>query len=223
MDKEDRKTSWKQDPAAVRADILRVAVEQFATYGLAGARVDEIARATATSKRMIYYYFGDKEGLYCAALESEYRRVREGEWELQIGGLDPVEAMRSLIGFTFDFHRDSPNFVRMIASENIHNAVYLKRSEVIRDLNLRAVTKVDEIYQAGVAAGVFRAGLNALELHWTISAMSFYNVSNRATFSVGFGDALFADTGQVSLREHVIDMVLRAIMTPEGAETLGRA
>ncbi|MFV0359147.1 TetR/AcrR family transcriptional regulator [Tropicimonas sp.] len=192
-----------------------MAVEQFATHGLSGARVDEIARATATSKRMIYYYFDDKEGLYRAALESEYRRVREGEWELQIGGMDPVEAMRSLVRFTFDFHRENPNFVRMIMIENIHNATYLERSEVIRELNRRAVSKVEEIYDEGVAAGLFREGMSPLELHWALSAMCFYNVSNRATFSVGFGSGLFSESHQETLRDHVAEVMIRSMLTPD--------
>lgn len=215
MGKNLRRTGWKQDPEAVKADILRVAVEQFATHGLAGARIDEIARQTASSKRMIYYYFKDKEGLYQAALESEYARVRAGEWELVLEGLDPVQALRRLIEYTFDFHRENPNFVRMIAIENINNGVFLERSEMIRALNLRAVRKMDDIYRSGVASGQFRAGLDPLELHWTMSAMSFYNVSNRTTFSLGFGRELFGDEGQLVLRETVTQTILRAVLSPD--------
>lgn len=199
----------------MRADILRVAVEQFATNGLSGARVDEIARATATSKRMIYYYFGDKEGLYRAALESEYRRARSSERELDLAGLEPVEAMRRLAEFTFDFHRKNPNFVRLIMIENIHKGAYLERSDVIRELNMRAVTQINEIYRAGVAAGQFRDGLAPLELHWTISAVSFYNVSNRSSFAIGFGEERFTDRRQDTLAPEVADFFMRALLTPE--------
>lgn len=209
-----RKLRWKQDPEAVKADILRVAVQQFAMYGLAGARIDEIARQTASSKRMIYYYFKDKEGLYQAALESEYERVRAGEWELALEGLDPVRAMERLIEYTFDFHRENPNFVRMITIENVNNGSFLERSDMIRALNLRAVQKVDDIYRGGVALGQFRAGIDPLELHWSMSAMSFYNVSNRATFSVGFGTELFTEPRQIALRRTVTRTMLRAILSP---------
>lgn len=215
MTKASRKSRWKQDPEAVRADILRVAVEQFATHGLSGARVDEIARRTATSKRMIYYYFDDKEGLYRAALESEYRRVRAGERELDLAGLEPVEAMRRLAAFTFDFHRRNPNFVRLILIENVHKGAYLERSDVIRELNMRAVTQIGEIYDAGVAAGQFRKGLTPLELHWMLSAMCFYNVSNRFTFSIGFGGELFTEARQGELHEDVADFFVSAMLTPE--------
>lgn len=199
----------------MRKDILRVAVEHFATHGLAGARVDEIARQTATSKRMIYYYFTDKEGLYRAALESEYVRVRTGEWELVLSDLAPVEAMRKLIEHTFDFHRDNPNFVRMIAIENIHNGAFIEQTPAIRAINQRAVDKIDQIYTQGVRTGQFRTGLNPLELHWLISSMCFYNISNRATFTAGFGNSLFSDDAQTSLRRHITDLMLRSIVKPQ--------
>lgn len=217
MAKQGRKTHWKQDPVAVRADILRIAVEQFATHGLSGARVDEIARQTASSKRMIYYYFTDKEGLYRAALESEYRRVRRAEGALELDRTDPVGAMRQLVGFTYDFHRKNPNFVRLISIENVHGATYLEHSDVIRELNQRAVEQVGAIYEAGCKAGKFRTGLTPLELHWAMSAMSFYNVSNGHTFAAGFGPELHSDKGQEVLRERVVDMVVNAILLPTAA------
>lgn len=211
----ERKNQWKQDPEAVKADILRVAVEQFATHGLSGARIAEITRQTATSKRMIYYYFKDKEGLYYAALESEYRRARSGEASLDLSHLGPVQALRFLAEHTFDFHRNNPNFVRLIATENIHNAAYLEHFEVIRDLNSKAVEKVADIYLRGVVEGVFRKGVKPVELHWAISAMSFYNVSNRHTFSAGFGPELHSPEGQENLRSNVANAVIRSIMSPK--------
>lgn len=215
MAKETRKAQWKQDPKSVKADILRVAIEQFAEHGLAGARIDEIARQTATSKRMLYYYFGDKEGLYRAALEMHYQEVREGERLLDLSGLDPIQALRKLVEYSFDFHVRNPNFVRLISIENTHHAMYLKNSDVIRDLNQRAVDKVEEIYSIGVSEGVFVAGHQPLELHWSISALCFYNVSNQHTFKLGFGPQVHSEAGQKSIRAFVSDMVVRSIMTPE--------
>ncbi len=216
-----RKTHWKQDPEAVKSDILKVAVDQFSHYGLSGARIDEIGRLTASSKRMIYYYFTDKEGLYRAALESEYRRVRTKEAELDLSGLNPVDAMRRLVEFTYDYHRQNPNFVRMISIENVHGAAYLEHSNVVRELNQKVVDKVGDIYRSGVEAGLFRDGLNPLELHWIMSALSFYNVSNKHTFAAGFGPDLHSDLGQSALRTEVVNVVLRTILTPEAAAQIG--
>jgi len=209
-----RKIKWKQDPEAVKADILLVAVEHFANLGLSGARIDEIAKQTATSKRMIYYYFGDKVGLYRAALEWVYQSVRAGEADLDIDGLDPVESMRKLVQYTFDHHRNNPHFVRLISIENIHNAKYLEPSKMLRDRNLKAVDQIAQIYQRGVDSGVFRAGLQPIELHWAISAMCFYNVSNQFTFQIGFGKDVHSPKGQETLRETVADLFLHSIAAP---------
>ena len=172
-----------QDPEGTRRDILAIATEEFALNGLSGARIDEIAARTRSSKRMIYYYFGDKEGLYLRALENAYRLVREGENDLDTAGLSPVDALRRLVEFTFDHHHQHEEFIRMVMIENIHHGQYLERSEAIRALNETAIDHIAGIYQRGVSAGVFRAGIDPVELHWQVSALCFFNVSNRATFS----------------------------------------
>ena len=124
----------KRRPEAciTRQNIIEVASEEFALNGLSGARIDELAARTRASKRMIYYYFGDKEGLYLAVLENAYRTVREGEAQLDIGGLSPIEALRRLVEFTFDHHHRHEDFIRMVMIENIHHADYLEKSKVSR-------------------------------------------------------------------------------------------
>lgn len=176
-----------QDPEGTRQNILDIASEEFALNGLAGARVDEIAARTRSSKRMIYYYFGDKDGLYLSALENAYRRVREGEAKVDIDGLGPVEALSRLVEFTFDHHHQHEAFIRMVMIENIHHGQFLERSKVIRDLNVTAIDHISRIYARGVEDGVFRPGLDPVEVHWQVSALCFFNVSNRATFSKIFG------------------------------------
>src|SRR6218665_1201056 len=166
-----------QDPAGTRQNIIEIASEEFALNGLSGARIDEIAARTRSSKRMIYYYFGDKEGLYLSALENAYRLVRQGEATLDIDGLSPMEALRRLTEFTFDHHRKHEDFIRMVMIENIHHAEYLERSKVIRELNVTAIATIRPLYERGVAGGAFGAGLDPVELHWQISALCFFNVS----------------------------------------------
>lgn len=206
---------WKQNPEEVRRDILHVATAEFATNGLSGARMDEIAAKTRTSKRMIYYYFGDKVGLYRQVLEAAYARVREGEEELDLEGLDPRAALSRLVEFTFDHHARNPDFIRLVMIENIHQGKYLGGSELIRNLNRSAIDRVADIYWRGRDAGIFRTGLDPLELHWQISAPSFFNISNRATFSLLFGESLFDTKCQQRLRAHVVDMVMRFVALPE--------
>lgn len=211
----DKAQSRTQDPEGTRQNIIEVASEEFALNGLSGARIDEIAARTRSSKRMIYYYFGDKEGLYLAVLENAYRTVREGEAQLDIDGLSPVEALRRLVEFTFDHHHRHEDFIRMVMIENIHHADYLEKSKVIRQLNVTAIATIEALYERGVAEGLFRPGLDPLELHWQVSALCFFNVSNRATFSKLFGRDLSTADAQGSLRRNAVDMVLRHVVVPE--------
>lgn len=207
---------WKQDPDGVKANILAVARETFAASGLAGARIEDIASRTATSKRMIYYYFGDKEGLYRAVLEDAYAMMRHAEDQLDLASLAPVEALRRLTEFTFDHHRNTESFVRLVMTENVHRARHMGRSASIAGENSSAIRLIEDIYARGCTAGLFREGLTALELHWHISALCYFNVSNRATFSRIFGNALFEPPGQERLRRHVSDSVVRFVLCAPG-------
>jgi AcrR family transcriptional regulator len=210
----DARVRRKQNPEAVQANILRVAQEEFAKNGLSGARVDEIAARTETSKRMIYYYFGDKEGLYRRVLEAAYREVRAGERGLDLEGLEPEAALRRLVDFTFDHHHRHPEFIRLVMIENIHHGNYLSQSDLIRDLNSGAIENLERVLDRGRRAGVFRKDADPLIVHWQISALSFFNVSNASTFSVIFGDRLTKPAGQKLLRRWVADTVLRSVRLP---------
>ncbi len=202
---------WKQDPAGVQANIITIATAEFARNGLSGARMDEIAAKTRTSKRMIYYYFGDKDGLYRRVLEEAYRKVRDGEQKLDLDHLPPVEALKRLVEFTFDHHSRNPDFIRLVMIENIHHGEYMTESAAIRDVNAGAIRKLEDICRRGQEEGSFRV-VDPVEIHWHISALSFFNVSNRATFSGIFGSELFTGDGQDRLREHVVDMMLRYVL-----------
>ena len=204
-------TTRQQDPEGTRKNIIEVASQEFALNGLSGARIDEIAAKTRASKRMIYYYFGDKDGLYLSALENAYAQVREGEAKLDIAGLPPLEGLKRLVEFTFAHHHQHEDFIRMVMIENIHHGQYLERSSVVRDLNVTAIARIEEIYARGVSEGVFRPGLDPLEIHWQISALCFFNVSNRATFSQLFSRDFGAADMQEKLQQNTVDMVLRYV------------
>lgn len=201
-----------RSPDATRQDIIEVATREFAQNGLSGARVDEIAAKTGSSKRMIYYYFGDKNGLYLAVLEDAYRRVRTTEAQLDLEHLRPADALRRLVEFTFDHHNSHEAFIRLVMIENIHHGEYLGRSKTIQELNVSAIGELERIYQRGLQDGIFRKGLSAIELHWQISALCFFNVSNRATFSQIFRVDLASKKAVAALRARVVDMVLRNVL-----------
>lgn len=209
--KADGKPTRTQDPQGTKQNILEIASEEFALNGLSGARIDEIAARTRSSKRMIYYYFGDKEGLYLSALENAYKLVREGEAKLDIDGLSPTDALTRLIEFTFDHHHKHEEFIRMVMIENIHHGQYLDRSKVIRELNVTAIDYISRIYARGVDDKVFRGGIDPVELHWQVSALCFFNVSNRATFSKIFARDFGAPGALKRLRQNSVEMVLRFV------------
>lgn len=213
--KGDSGSTRVQDPEGTRRNILEIASKEFALNGLSGARIDEIAAATRFSKRMIYYYFGDKEGLYRHALENAYREVRRGEGELDIEGLPPIKALARLVEFTFDHHHLHEEFIRMVMIENIHHGQYLAQSEVIRELNVTAIDHIARIYQRGVADGLFREGLDPLELHWQVSALCFFNVSNRATFSKIFGRDIGLEDQLARLRHNTVESIVRFVTRAE--------
>jgi AcrR family transcriptional regulator len=208
---EASRSSWTQDPEGVRRDILAAAREAFVENGFSGARVDDIATRTATSKRMIYYYFGDKRGLYAAVLEQAYAGIRSQELKLDLSTLPPREALAELTGQTFDYHAKNPDFVRLVMVENIHHAQHIAASEKIATLNLTAIDTVRSIYERGVALGQFRGGLSPLEIHLTISALAFYNVSNRATILALFQHDMGESEALTRRRQHVIETVLRFV------------
>ena len=169
----DEKPARVNDPEQTRRDIIAVATEEFADKGLSGARIDEIAARTRTSKRMIYYYFGSKEGLYVAVLEEAYRNIRNIE-------------LRELVSFTFDRHQQNPAFVRIVMNENLHSGKYIAQSAHIPKLNVPAIDTIRRIVERGKKTGAFRADIDPVDLHMSISALCFYSVTTRHTFSTIF-------------------------------------
>jgi AcrR family transcriptional regulator len=197
------------DPEGTRRNIIEVATREFADKGLSGARVDEIAARTKTSKRMIYYYFGGKEGLYIAVLEDAYRKIRSVEATLDLAQKPPEEALRTLVAFTFDYYAAHPEFVRLVMNENILNGVYLARSKVIQRLNVTIIDTLRDLLTSGQHAGTFRGDLDPVELHMSISALGFFNVANRATFSTIFKRDMTSAKSLAVRREQVVEMILR--------------
>ncbi|MER1968994.1 TetR family transcriptional regulator [Castellaniella sp. GW247-6E4] len=204
--------SRSNDPAATRRNILEVAIREFAKKGLAGARIDEIAAQTSASKRMIYYYFKGKQGLYLAALEESYRNIRHIEGTLRLESLPPDEAVRTLVGFTFDYQSHNPDFVRLVMNENMHHGRYLAQSASIKDLNIPAINGIREIYARGCEQGLFRPGLDPIDLHASISALCFFHVSNQHTFSLIFKRDVMAPAAYAQRRHNVIELVLRYML-----------
>ncbi|TPG21711.1 TetR/AcrR family transcriptional regulator [Sphingomonas koreensis] len=197
------------DPERTRANIVAVATEEFAKHGLSGARVDRIAEQTHTSKRMLYYYFKSKEGLYRAVLYSYYEKLRSAEANLELGAKTPMIALRELVEFTFDYHVENAETVRLVLVENIHRGENIEQMPLVDTLNSAIIASVKDICDRGAASGEMRDDLDPFELYTSIAALCFFNVSNRYTIRAIFGHDLGAPDEIAMRREAIVQMVQR--------------
>ena len=198
----------RRDAERTRAEILAVATAEFADRGYDGARVDEIAAQTSTTKRMIYYYFGGKRQLYVAALEAAYGRIREAEQQVNVDHLEPADAIRRIAEVTFDHHEANPDFIRLVSIENIHRAEHIARLPELVNINTPAVLLLDRILERGRAAGEFRGDVDAVDVHLMISSFCFFRVANQHTFGTLFGRDLLDPARRDHYRGMLSDMVV---------------
>ena len=191
-----------------------MALSEFARNGYSGARVDEIAARTRTTKRMIYYYFTSKEQLYIAVLERAYSTARDAERQLDVDHLEPVTALRTLAELTFDHHESHQDFISLVAIENIHRGEFIARSPALAELNTPAVAVAESILERGQAAGVFRRDVEAIDVHMMISALCYFRVSNRYTFGAIFGVDMLDPERRDKYRQMIGDMIVSYLSAP---------
>lgn len=197
-----------RDAEQTRRHILDAATVEFSENGLSGARVDAIAVRIRMSVRMIYYYFGSKDGLYRAVLEQAYADIRRAEAELDLEGLEPVEAMRRMVEFVFDYQESHSPFIRLVSIENIHRAAHIAQSEIIQKLNSTVIDATGAILRRGQTQGQFRLDATALGVHLLMTSFCFFRVSNRYTLRTVFGCDPLAPELRAEQRVMVVDSVL---------------
>lgn len=197
-----------RQPDVTRRNILDAALVEFAAKGLAGARVDEIAARSGSNKRMIYEYFGNKEGLWLTVLENAYARMREEEHAIDVARMKPEEGMRYLMEFNFKFCSRNPEFIALLNAENLHKASYLKDSKKIRELYTPLLVVITDLLQRGQKSGVFRKNVDPVDLYTTIAALGFFYFSNVHTLSTIFGRNLLSQKEQKARMEHSSDVIL---------------
>lgn len=209
----------RRDPEGTREALLRAAREQFAQFGLAGARVDEIAARAGVNKQLVYYHFGDKDSLYLAVLEAIYAEIRAAENGLNLRGLPPDRAVRRLIEFSFDHLARHPDFVALLNDENRLGAPHVRRSAKLPAMHSPLVGMLAETLDAGVAAGLFRPRIDPTQLYISVAGLSYFYFSNAPTLSAIFGRDLTSAASLKRRRQHVVDLVmnsLRAGNQPDG-------
>ena len=198
----------RRDPERTKRNILAAAVAEFTAKGLAGARVDAIARRARANKRMIYAYFGNKEALWLAALESVYARMREEERGLSVAQMSPEDGMAALMRFNFRFCHEHPEFIALLNSENLHKARYLKQSKRMRELYSPLLAQIDDLLRRGQASGAFRNGVDATDLYIIIAALGFFPNSNAHTLSTIFERDLKSPAALRERERQLVDVVL---------------
>lgn len=200
-------------PAAptARDGLIAAAVGEFSRKGFAGARVDEIAQAAGVNKQLVYHYFGNKQGLYLVALESVYAEIREKEKRLSLDELEPMDAMAQLVGFSFDYLAEHPEFIALLTDENRNQGSHILESERLQKMHSPFIEMLEATLERGVQSGVFRHDYDAINLYISIAGISYFFFSNNHTLSAIFGKPLGSRGALVQRRRHVIEFALNAL------------
>lgn len=200
-----------RDAEATQKRILAAAKKEFAKNGLGGARVDLIAERAKANKRMIYHYFESKEALFQRVLEDAYTDIRTAEQKLQLDHLDAKAALDTLVRFTWNYYLANPEFLTLVNSENLHKAKHLKKSQVIHVVSRKVVTLVEQLLERGVQEGVFRPGIDSVQLNITIAAIGYYYLNNRFTGSIVFEKDLMTPTALQERLDFNIETIMRLV------------
>ena len=195
-------------PEANRASIVAAAIDEFAARGFKGASMDAIAARTHTTRALINYYFGSKEKLYLAVLEQVYAEIREAEGGLDLDHLPPAEAVRRIVEFTYNYYLEHEGFVRLVVAENQARGRHLRRSPAMRSLNRPIIERLTRVIERGQAEGLFRRGIDAVEIHKSIAALGMFNVTNQYTFGAIFQRDMGAKGDVARRRSMVADLIL---------------
>ena len=202
----------QRDADRSQSTILAAARDEFAEHGLGGARMDRIAERAGLNKRLIYYYFEDKDRLFQAVLEQAYLQIREEERKLNLLGLKPAEALRRLVEFTWNYYLGHPEFLSLLNSENLQAARHLQDSDRAREMNSPLIATLGEILERGRKEGSFRGGVDPLQLYVSIAGLSYFYLSNHHTLSAIFGRDLMTVRAKSERLNHMCDVILGYVL-----------
>ena len=202
-------------PEANRARIVKAAIDEFAARGFKGASMDAIAARTHTTRALINYYFGSKEQLYIAVLEQVYGEIREAEGKLDLDHLEPEDAVRRIVEFTYHYYVEHQGFVRLVVAENQARGRHLRKSRMMRTLNRPIIERLARVIERGQAAGLFRAGVDPVEVHKAIAALGMFNVTNQYTFGSIFQREMGAK-GELARRCEMVNDIILSYLTRGG-------
>jgi AcrR family transcriptional regulator len=199
-------------PAENRESIVAAAIDEFAEHGFKGASMDSIAARTHTTRALINYYFGSKEKLYIRVLEQVYSEIREAESKLELDHLPPVDAVRRIVEFTFNYYLAHVGFVRLVVAENQAKGRQLRKSTLMRTLNRPIIDRLARVIERGQDEGRFRRDIDAVEVHKAIAALGLFNVTNQYTFGAIFQRDMGAK-GDVGHRRDIVSEMIVSYLT----------
>ena len=212
-----RKPAAAAEPRPRNADrsqqaILAAARDEFAEHGLGGARMERIAERAALDKRLIYYYFENKDSLFLAVLEDTYLNIRKAEKQLRLNDLPPAEAVRKLTEFTWNYYLAHPEFLTLLNSANLHRARHLEGSTRARELNTPLIQTLGAVLERGREAGVFRGGIDPMQLYISIAGLCYFYLGNNHTLSAIFGRNLMSPKARSERLSHICDVILGYVL-----------
>jgi AcrR family transcriptional regulator len=193
--------------------ILAAARQEFHEFGLGGARVDRIAERAGLDKKLLYYYFKNKDKLFQAVLEEAYRDIRESEQALNLLALDPAEAVRALTAFTWRYYLDHPEFLTLLNSANLHRARHLEGSMRARSVNTPLIETLGEVLERGRRSGQFRGGIDPTQLYISIAGLAYFYLSNNHTLSAIFGADLRSPKALHQRLSHITEVVMGYVLS----------
>jgi AcrR family transcriptional regulator len=201
----------RRDRERTKREILEIAFAEFAENGLLGGNTDAIAARANITKRLIFYYFNSKEELFIAVLEMAYAKMRLAEEDLHLEALEPEAAIRRLAEFTFDFDQANPEYIRLVAIENIHRGRHVSASERLKEMTRPIINQIAAVLKKGVRSGAIRPGIDPNELHMTLNALCFFSVANRHTFEAQFGWDMSSPKARAQRRREIADLLWRHV------------
>jgi AcrR family transcriptional regulator len=207
-----RKTGVRELSAqATRESILKAATRVFAKYGFEGGSVEKISKAAKSVDRMLYYYFGNKEGLFIEVIEDIYRRMNEAESQLDLNTDEPVQALKDVIAFVLNYYRRNPEFVTLLNTENLHLGRHITKSDRAAQYSSPAIDVIRRILETGVRKKLFRQDLVARDVYLLIVSTGYFFMSNRYTLSAFMGEDLQTPEAVQQWQDFVTDTVLRTV------------
>lgn len=211
-DRTDTASESQRDAKRSQGIILAAARDEFAEHGLGGARMDRIAERAKLNKRLIYYYFTSKDDLFLAVLEGTYADIRAAEMQLHLTDLAPAQAIRRLTEFTWDYYLQHPEFITLLNTANLHQARHLTKSERVREMNSPLIQILGEILERGRIGGVFRGGIDPMQLYISIAGLAYFYLSNNYTLSAIFGCNLMTAKAHSERLSHMCDVILGYVL-----------